>query len=560
MSLLQIHEPGQTPEPHAKDAKPAVGIDLGTTHSVIAHSREQEVTVFADEAGRRIVASEVNYGGEVIRSIKRKMSDAATPVHTPQGDMTPVQISADILRRMKSIAEGTLEEEIAQAVITVPAYFDDTARTATRDAARLAGLEVLRLINEPTAAALAYGLDTQAEGIFAIYDFGGGTFDMSILKLEGGVFQVLSTAGDTQLGGDDIDDAIARKLGISAIEARQVKEALTEADTSNGFSKESLNALATPFIDQTIRICERALQDAALDKTQIDGVVLVGGSTRMPLVKQLVAEFFGKAPLDTIDPDEVVAVGAAIQAEALTTGADHLLLDITPLSLGLETMGGIVEKLIERNTPIPTSVSQEFTTYQDGQSAMMIHVVQGEREMAADCRSLANFNLTGIPPLPANVARIKVTFTIDADGLLTVSAQETTTGIQQRVEVKPSYGLPLEAMEQMLRDSMEHAQDDIVQRLLVEARVDAQRLIHDLTAAMQADSELLNQQEQEALNAQMQQLESVMAGDSRDAIDASTQALHELAGSFAEKRMNKAIASALQGTHIDQYHKEETHA
>jgi molecular chaperone HscA len=583
MSLLQIHEPGQTPAPHAEAEQPAIGIDLGTTHSVVAFSHGQQVDVYTDAAaGTTLVPSEVSHGDTLLRSFKRFMGRGAREVQThyvleddevlrfktSAGAITPVECSAQLLKRLKETAEAQQGVSFKKAVITVPAYFDDAARTATRDAARLAGLEVLRLLNEPTAAALAYGLDSHEEGVFAIYDFGGGTFDISVLKLEGGVFQVLATAGDTQLGGDDVDTAIVQFWAESAIDmgqmprgewlqlARQVKEALSSEeayeDERVSLTRDQLDALAEPIVAKTLDVVKQALADAGMDAAAPDGVVLVGGSTRMPQVRAAVESFFGKRPLAGIDPDEVVAVGAAIQAEALTVGADHLLLDVTPLSLGLETMGGIVEKLIWRNSPIPNSVTQEFTTYQDGQTAMSIHVLQGEREMAEQCRSLARFTLRGIPPLPANVARIAVTFTIDADGLLTVSATETMTGVQQRIEVKPSYGLPFEEIEAMLRDSMVNAQEDILFRLLAEARVEAQRLLAELKAAMEKDGDLLSGEETQALEAQMRKVEVLCEGEERDAIDAAVEVLNHLANPFAERRMDKAIASALEGKKIEE--------
>jgi len=621
MSLLQIHEPGQTPLPHAEDCV-AVGIDLGTTHSVIAISRNQQVEVIKDEHGHSIIPSVVAYGnapvvgadakqqqaqGEaaIISSVKRLMGRSAADIHAVAGQMpfelvddsgalrvvigkrtlTPTEVSADILRHLKRMAERAVGKDVKQAVITVPAYFDDAARTATKDAARLAGLDVLRLINEPTAAALAYGLEHAPEGVYAIYDLGGGTFDISILKLEKGLFQVLSTGGNAALGGDDIDHALAewisRQSGAAPETAAQlhqllaiargVKESLSEQQTTQvawlghsvAVARGDLEALMLPLITKTIQACELALQDAGLAVSDVQGVVLVGGSTRIPLVQQQVETCFGKPALRNINPDEVVAVGAAIQAEALTVGADHLLLDVVPLSLGIETMGGLAEKVIYRNTPIPVSASQEFTTYQDGQTAMKIHVVQGERELVDQCRSLANFTLKGIPPLPANIARIRVTFTVDADGLLTVSAQELHTGTQQQVEVKPSYGLEIHEIETMLRDSMDFAQQDIFVRMLIESKVEAERLIHDLQAAIKRDSTLLEPEEKRQIDARIQSLRNAISCDDRDWIDMEVQRLAEISNPFAQRRMDKAIGSALQGSHIDDYEAEtvrEAHA
>ncbi len=612
MNLLQIHEPGQTPLPHAETV--AIGIDLGTTHSVVALSTDGAPQAIHDAHGRAIIPSMVQYHGKsasvghearrayaegeegVIASIKRLMGKSAADVGAVAGQLayeleagdgmvrvkaggrsvTPVEVSADILKHLKEIAVDALGREVSRAVITVPAYFDDAARAATKDAARLAGLEVLRLINEPTAAALAYGLDSGAQGVYAIYDFGGGTFDISILKLEQGVFQVLSTAGDTQLGGDDIDHAIAEKmlekagtkqgalqpaeLGELLSLCRGAKEKLTIEDEAdlvwNGahlvITRPMLEAMMEPLVTRTLNCCDGALRDAGLTPHAIAGVVLVGGSTRIPLVKSKVEAFFGKTPLDSIDPDLVVAMGAALQAEALTKGSETLLLDVTPLSLGLETMGGIIEKIIYRNTPIPAAVAQEFTTYQDGQTAMKIHVVQGEREKAEDCRSLANFTLRGIPPMVAGAARIRVSFTIDADGLLTVAAKELTSGTEAQVEVKPSYGLEFEEIERMVAASMEHARADITERLLIEARVEAERVIGDVSAAMHADAALLKPGEGAMVEAQISRLRNAIAGENRERIDHESHQLNALVGPFAERRMNAAIASALAGKNVDE--------
>jgi molecular chaperone HscA len=613
MNLLQIYEPNQTPLPHSNVA--AIGIDLGTTHSVVAVASDGNAEIIHNIHGHALVPSVVYYApdgsvevgysakargdrGEknVVSSIKRLMGRGADDIkkildNSPYDivennsgmvrlkaggrELTPVEISADILRHLKANAEKAIGKEVSKAVITVPAYFDDAARAATKDAAKLAGLEVLRLVNEPTAAALAYGLDKGVEGIYAIYDLGGGTFDISLLKLEQGVFQVLATGGDTTLGGDDFDQAIAawllgevgnNKLALASEEvgslvaiAREAKHKLTsdnKIDINYGgktitLSRADFEAIIYPYVEKTISVCEQALEDANLTIGDIKGIVMVGGSTRVPLVLKEVKEFFNKEPLTDVNPDEVVAIGAALQAQGLTEGSNNLLLDVIPLSLGLETMGGLTEKLIYRNTPIPVSVAQEFTTYQDGQDGMKIHVVQGEREMAEHNRSLANFELTGIPQLPAGIARINVIFAVDADGLLTVSAEEKTTGKKQIVNVKPSYGIEPEQMEKMLLESMENAKRDITERLLVEARVDANRSIIELDSALKQDADLLLEGEWRRIERQVAVLRNAIAGDDRDYIDAELQELGRIAQPFAERRMDRAINSALKGVKVE---------
>ena len=626
--LLQIHEPGATPEPGADESSIAIGIDLGTTNSVVAVSRDGGAAVIRDEDGSSLVPSVVAYAADgsaivgelarrllldrpevVVSSIKRLMGRGATDLKALAGTlpyevapaaegagkmvrveiagrtMTPVEISADILRALKDRAEAELGRRVDRAVVTVPAYFDDAARTATRDAARLAGLEVLRLVNEPTAAALAYGLDNDVEGVYAIYDLGGGTFDVSLLNLQKGVFQVLATGGDSALGGDDFDHAVAARflaervdrLGekrlttseakLALMTGRIAKECLSrlesgewsiEADDKwslHRLDRPALEELLAPFVDRTIDICAHVLEDAGVRPDEVRGVVLVGGSTRVPLVRRRVGELFGREPLAHIDPDEVVAVGAALQAAALTTGSETLLLDVTPLSLGIETMGGIVEKIIPRNTPTPVAKAQEFTTYQDGQQAMAIHVVQGERELVDQCRSLARFELRGIPAMTAGAARIQVTFAVDADGLLTVSAREQTTGIEQKVAVKPSYGLSEEEMAAMLYDALEHGAADMRRRLLTEARVEARRVLGALASALAADGDLLTDDERRAIDQRMAAVESALAGDDRDAINAAVEDLERQSRPFAERRMDRGIRAALGGRDISEIEK-----
>ena len=617
MALLQISEPGQSSDPHQR--RIAVGIDLGTTHSLVAAVRHGMAECLPDEEGRVLLPSVVRYlagGGRqighkamqaqhqdaanTIASAKRLMgrgrSDIAGAQNLPyalvdaeQGGMvgiatadgvkSPVEVSAEILATLRQRAEDTFNEDLYGAVITVPAYFDDAQRQATKDAAQLAGLNLLRLINEPTAAAIAYGLDNASEGIYAVYDLGGGTFDISILRLAQGVFEVLATGGDSALGGDDYDAALAQwvlaqqgvqvqsaadKAAVRAA-ARACKEALSAteivafsaelvgASVQFNVKKSDFEAVTAPLTARSMAAIRRTLRDAGLQPDEVQGVVMVGGSTRMPQVRQAVAQFFGREPLINLNPDEVVALGAAIQANQLAgnnANGDLLLLDVIPLSLGIETMGGLVERIVSRNETIPTAKAQDFTTYKDGQTAMAIHVLQGERDLVQDCRSLARFELRGIPPMAAGAARIRVTFTIDADGLLNVSAKEQTSGVEARVDVKPSYGLSDEQIARMLQESFATAQQDIQARALAEARVEADRMLLATQSALDADGDLLSDDERTHIDALMQALRLQAAVADAPALEAATQALAKGTEAFAAQRMNRGIRKALAGQNV----------
>ena len=615
MALLQISEPGQSPNPHQR--RIAVGIDLGTTHSLVASVRSGAAECLADDEGRVILPSVVRYladGGRQIgvaamaamaqdpqntiasvkrfmgRNLKDVVDSAKLPyrfvnkpgmlaISTAGGEKSPVEISADILATLRYRAEDSLGDDLVGAVITVPAYFDDAQRQATKDAARLAGINVLRLINEPTAAAIAYGLDNASEGIYAIYDLGGGTFDMSILRLSQGVFEVIATGGDSALGGDDYDRALVAlvqqradlvlesafdKSAVVAA-ARACKEQLTaqaealfEADLGRHrvrqiVTRAQFYTASAGLTGRTVDVARKVLRDAKLSPSDVNGVVMVGGSTRMPQVQAAVATLFGREPLNNLNPDEVVALGAAIQANQLAGNnprGDLLLLDVIPLSLGIETMGGLVERIVPRNQTIPTAMAQDFTTFKDGQTALALHVVQGERDMVLDCRSLARFELRGIPPMVAGAARIRVTFTVDADGLLNVSARELISGVQASIDVKPSYGLDDSEIARMLRESFTTAQSDMRARASAEAQLDAERLLLATQTALDADGDLLDAGERAAIDTLVDAVRAVRSLDDAAAVEAATRALSDGTQAFAAMRMNQGIRRALSGKNI----------
>jgi molecular chaperone HscA len=617
MALLQISEPGQSPNPHER--RIAVGIDLGTTHSLVAAVRHGVAECLPDEQGHVILPSAVRYlpegrrqiGAEALAaqaqdpentivSVKRFMGRALAdvagreklPYHfedtpgmlslaTREGLKSPVEVSAEILATLRFRAEDSFADDIFGAVITVPAYFDDAQRQATKDAAQLAGLKVLRLINEPTAAAIAYGLDNASEGLYAVYDLGGGTFDISLLRLTKGVFEVVATGGDAALGGDDFDQALAdwalaragRQVSSAhdkralLVAARAAKEALSAAEHTEllaqldggelrqALSRAEFDALSRPLVDKTLAAVRRVLRDAKVKPDEVQGTVMVGGSTRMPCVRAAVGALFGREVLTNLNPDEVVALGAAIQANQLagnSADGEILLLDVIPLSLGLETMGGLVERVIERNATIPVAKAQDFTTFKDGQTAMAIHVLQGERELVAECRSLARFELRGIPPMVAGAARIRVTFQVDADGLLSVSAQELTSGVEAAVQVKPSYGLSDDQIAGMLKDGFASAETDMAARKLRESQVEAERMRLATLSALAADGDLLGAEDRAAIEALLAALATAAAGSDADAIDAAVETLAKGTEAFAAERMNRGIQQALTGRSIEQ--------